>query len=134
MEIFSILKWVIVTFTVLITLYVALCYIRYRLPSSQAETIEGEVFYKFLDTEFNHRAMFEETLLGKSSLRLSDRSRWFVNANDLALAWPESPHDMSEKGYTMSVTLHARPLRFGGYGPAKIVTTRRLDKAPIIGK
>ncbi len=134
MEIFSILKWIVVSITVLITIYVIVYYLRYRLPSSQAETIEGEVFYKFLDNEFNHRAMFEEMLLGKSSLRLTDRSRWFVNANDLSLAWPESPHDMLKKGYTMSVTLHARPLRFGGYGPARIVSANRLNKAPMIGK
>lgn len=137
MEVVSILKWLIVAITLLATTYFIVCYVRFRLPAGNAETIEGEIFYKFADVQpgpQHHRQTFEEMLLGKSSIRLSDRSQWFVSKKDRALAWPESPHAMLEKGYTMKVALSVKPLKFGGYGPAKIISAEKIEKQPMVGK
>ena len=137
MEALSIIKWVIVAITLSATLYFIFCYIRFRLPAGGAETIEGEIFYKFADAQpdpDHYRQTFEETFLGKSSIRLNDRSQWFVSKKDRNQAWPESPHAMLEKGYTMKVSLSAKPLRFGGYGPAKIISIEKIDKPPMVGK
>jgi hypothetical protein len=135
MEILSIVKWIVIAITILAVFYFIANYLKYRLPAGrQDETVEGEVFYKFADTMPSHRETFEQMFLGKSSIRLNDRSQWFVSKQDRAKAWPESPHAMREKGYTVQVKLSAKPLRFGGYGPAKIESVVKLDKQPIIGK
>ena len=137
MEVISIIKWVIVAITSLAAAYFLVCYVRFRLPAGGTETIEGEIFYKFADVQpgpQHHRQTFEEMFLGKSSIRLSDRSQWFVSKKDRAKAWPESPHAMLEKGYTMKVALKVKPLRFGGYGPATIVAAEKIEKQPMVGK
>lgn len=134
MDIISTLKWVFVAITVLGIAYFLINYLRYRLPSGPAETIAGDVFYKFASDDSNAREAFEQSFLGKSSIRFTDRSQWFVSKKDRATAWPESPHEMLQKGYTMHVTLQAKPLRFGGYGPATIVSATKVDKPPMVGK
>ena len=133
MEVISILKWVFIAITIVAFVVFLFYFLRYRLPGGPEETKEGEVFYKFASPQQTSRENFE-FMLGKGSIRFTDRSQWFVSKQDRAKAWPESPHDMLQKGYTMRVTLTAKPLRFGGYGPATVTSVSKEEKQPMVGK
>ena len=120
---------------ILFVLYVGLFLLYYRLPSAkEPKIITGDVFYKFIELEWTHRNFFETFILQNCSVRLADNSLWYVSKADKKQLWPESPHSMSEKGYTIRTTLKVCPLLFGDYGKARIEATERINKIPKTSK
>lgn len=120
---------------ILFVLYVCLFLLYYRLPSgSDTMTITDDVFYKFIELEWTHRMFFETYILQNSFVRLVDNSLWYVSKADKKQLWPESPHNMSEKGYTIRATLKIQSLLFRGYGKARLETVERINKIPKTSK
>lgn len=126
---------VLTSIAILFVLYVCLFLLYYRLPSgSDTMIITDDVFYKFIELEWTHRMFFETYILQNSFVRLVDNSLWYVSKADKKQLWPESPHNMSEKGYTIRATLKIQPLLFGGYGKARLETVERINKIPKTSK
>lgn len=126
---------VLASIAILFVLYVCLFLLYYRLPSgSDVMIITEDVFYKFIELEWTHRMFFEAYVLQNSFVRLVDNSLWYVSKADKKRLWPESPHNMSEKGYTIQTTLKIQPLLFGGYGKARLETVERINKIPKTSK
>ncbi len=106
----------------------------YRIPSQETSIkFKAQLDYKFLEIDLSHRALFEG-LLGNRIVRLEGYPPFFVSEDDRAKLWPENPHVMAAKGYTMSAELEAAPLLFGGLSKAKLVSATVLNEAPSIRK
>jgi hypothetical protein len=112
----------------------SLLVIAYRLPAGSAETIEGEVLFKYLDLEGGLRGLAVENVFGHKRLRLTDGRVFYIDAEDRARVWAENPHDLHARGRTKQVVLEVRPLAIGGYGVAKVREVRVLAKQAEIRK
>lgn len=114
--------------------WVAICLLIYRLPAeSVPKPFEGNVHYKFLELGLNNRAFFE-SLLGNVAVRLVDGTELYVSKSDRELLWPESPWEMEKNHYTYRTKMAARPLRFGGVGPAEVTEVKRVEEEPWLSK
>lgn len=67
-----------------------------------------------------------ESLRGRKIVRIKGYPPLYVSKTDYAKLWPESPHDMMEKGYTIKASLQAKARLFGGIMKAKV----GLDRSP----
>ena len=111
-----------------------LCMLRYRLPTRKARVqFEGEVHYRMIDIDFSLRNVYEQ-YVGNRPVYLLDSPRLYVRLRDKNRLWPESPLLMFDKQYTIKARLSARPLLFGGYGPARIESLEQLAIEPSIKK
>lgn len=128
------LKWLFIGLMMVIALWFFVSLARYRIPA-QAPSIKltAKLDYKFLEIDLSHRALFEG-LLGNRIVRLEGYPPFFVSEDDRAKLWPENPHVMAAKGYTMIAELEAAPLLFGGLSKAKLISATVLNEAPIIRK
>ena len=130
-----IIKWIGILLLSLLTLYVAICLIMYRLPAGKGEIVtEQSVHYKFIEFAGTNRQFFEELIMQNKTLRLQDKSVWFISKDQRDILWSESPHAMSEKGYTIKVKIKAKKLYFGGYGKATVMSFEKINEQPIISK
>jgi hypothetical protein len=109
-------------------------FVRYRLPSGSAITVEGEVLYKFIDFDGGFRGVVFEHLLGNRRAWLTNETTLYVNEEDFQKLWEENPHDMREKKNTKYAVFEVRPLLFGGHGIASLKELRVLQKLPTLRK
>ena len=93
----------------------------------------GEVLYKFGELHMTNRLVFEN-MLGNNIARIEGYPPFFLSKEDYIKLWPENPHHMSEKGYTIVATLQAKTLRFGGVAKAKVISTENINALPKISK
>ncbi len=108
-----------------------------RLPVGRRVTVKGEMRYQMLEPAGSPGSWLRspvESLLGNRGLFLLDGQRFYVSRADFQRCWPESPHEMSNKGYTMEVTLEAHPLLLGGYTPATVTDVRRVPRPAVVSK
>lgn len=110
------------------------CFSIYRIPAEAGpKSVEGNVHYKFLELGLDNRSFFE-SLLGNVPARLIDGTEFYVSKSDKKLLWPESPWEMEEKHYTYRARVTARPLMFGGFGPAQVTAVKRVEEEPWLSK
>jgi hypothetical protein len=110
------------------------CLALYRIPEGvNPMQFEGNVHYKFLELGLENRSFFEG-LLGNGPARLIGAPELFVSESDRKLLWSESPWEMREKHYTFRARLAAKPLMFGGYGLAQVMSIKRVNEEPSISK
>lgn len=129
-----VVKWLCIVVFSAPLLWFATSYAIYRIPNGdQRRSFEGEAHYKFLELNFTNRQLFEE-LIANRIVRLQGHPLLYVSEPDHAKLYPESPQNMSDKGYTLRARMTAVPLLFGGYGLAEVVSVERIDKEPIISK
>jgi len=115
-------------------MWFVLCLAVYRLPAeSVPKSFEGNVHYKLLELGLNNRAVFE-SLLGNVPVRLVDGTELYVSKSDKSLLWPESPWEMEKNHYTYRTKVTARPLTFGGVGPAQVSEVKRVEEEPWLSK
>ncbi len=117
-----------------------------RAPVGDSVELVGEIRYQMRDpgpvpgqlirtpveSLFGKRGLY--LVNGPSGYTMESGPRLYVSEADWLRCWPEDPHDMQEKGYTMEAVLVARPLLVGGYTPARLVSVRRIEKLPVITK
>ncbi len=101
--------------------------------SGQLITTRGIVHYKFLELNLNNRQLYEE-LMGNRVARIIDQSPLYISREDHAKLWPENPHDMLKKGYTLEAEIVSYPLYFGGVGYSKVVSTQIVKENPTLSK
>lgn len=115
--------------------YILLCLAAYRITdNSKPEIFEGKVLYKFIEFNGTNRQLFEEIIMQNRTIRLEDNSIWYVSKPDHLELWPENPHEMNKKGYTIKARLKAQKLYLGGYSKAEVIATEKLNENPIIRK
>lgn len=95
--------------------------------------IEGVVQYRVAELEFSFRHAVE-CLRGNKLVRIEGYPPLYVSKADYAKLWPESPHAMLEKGYTIKAELRAKLLLFGGMSRAEVVSAEIFPERPIISK
>lgn len=105
----------------------------YRITSGSQSEYQGEMHYKFLELNISNRQIFER-LVGNKIARFGEGPSFFVSKKDYAKLWPESPHVMAEKGYTIKAELIAKPLVFGGVSTAKVKSVEVINERPKISK
>ncbi len=134
MRVLRFLKFLGIAIAASVVSWFVICLVLYRLPEGENfKYFEGNVHYKFLELGLDNRSFFE-SLLGNRPARLVGVPELFVSESDKKLLWSESPWDMDEKRYTYRAKLVAHPLKFGGYGPARVLGIRRVNEEPRISK
>jgi len=127
-------KWFVISVVSAWLLWFSVSFAMYRIPAGDIdEAISGEVHYKFIELGLTNREAFEG-VFGNRVVRLVGQPVLFVPAAQIARLWPESPHEMRDKRYTLRAKLQAKRLLFGGYGVAEIASIERLEKEPILSK
>lgn len=127
------LKWISVVSFGALLLWFFLSFFIYRATVGDSREYSGAVHYKFLDLGFSNRQLFEE-VLGNRIVRIEGHPPFFVSVDDHAKLWPENPHEMHKKGYTIGATLGAKPLVLGGLAKANVLSTEVLNEQPSISK
>ncbi|WP_395005092.1 hypothetical protein [Undibacterium sp.] len=118
----SVLIWFLVSFVL------------YRwTANAPVMVVDGVIVYKFLELDLDNRKLFEE-LVGNRVIRLEGHSAFYISDEDHDKLWPESPHEMAKKNYTIKAKLQVRPLFFGGIATVKLQSTSVLNEQPIIRK
>ena len=133
-RVLRIILWCGAAFILAGLLTVSAVFVRYRLPSGPAVTVEGEVLYKFIDFGGGFRGFVFEHLVGNRRAWLTDGVILYVSEEDFQKLWEENPHDMREKKYTKYAVFEVRPLFFGGHGVARLKELRVLQKLPTLRK
>lgn len=109
--------------------------IAFRFPAStEPDFFEGNVLYKFVEITGSYRQLFEELIMQNRTIRLVDDSIWYVSKSDYAKLWPENPHKMSKKNYTIKAKVKVQKLFFGGYSRAEVAEYEILNETPVIKK
>ncbi len=127
------IKWTLLAVGSCLFLWFIISFTLYRLTDKSKEELVGEVHYKFIELNITNRQIFEE-LIGNKIVRLENYGVFYVSPNDRKLLWPENPHEMLKKKYTIKAKIEVSSLKFGGYSVAKVVSTEKLDQQPIISK
>ena len=135
MKLFAkIIKWFFFLLVILITIWFLVNYAMYRITSDDDKVkFEGEMHYKLLELNFTNRQLFEE-LIGNRIIRIEGVPILYGAKPEWSELWPESPHDMIKKEYTIKTEVSVQPLYFGGYGLIEVNKVERLNKKPIIEK
>ncbi len=132
-------KIIILTILILLTLAI-LTFLRYRIPSGKAFTLEREMVFQMIDIGQGDpvRANTLELTLGKRRIFTTTKNgtqEWFyVSKEDFDKCWNSKPADLSNSSETLLLHIATKKLLFGGYAPATIVKIETLDKVPIIRK
>ena len=104
--------------------------IRYQMPDPGPAP--GQLARTPIESVFGNRGLY--LVNGPSGYTMESGPRLYVSEADWARCWPEQPHDMQKKGYTIEAVIAARPLLLGGHTPARLVSVRRIAKLPVITK
>jgi hypothetical protein len=116
-----------------IGIYLIACFVSYRIPTADEPVyIDGYMLYKLTENTGTNRQLFEELVMGNRLIRLTDESIWYVSKRDHKILWPEDPHEMHKKGYTIKTQLKTQKLLFGGYSKAEIYELDIISEAPTI--
>ena len=103
----------------------------YRLPSGPPEVIEGAVSYRAYGAYFDSQRSTVEEWIGNQHVYIGDdwrkARRLYVSASDY------SRLELS-KNTTFVVRAQARPLFFGGYGRATLLSVEERPEAPVFTK
>lgn len=103
------------------------------MRNPKPRNMEGVVHYQVVELTFSFRHALE-SLLGNKLIRIDGYPPQYVSKADYAKLWPESPHTMLEKGYTIKAELTAKPCLLGWLSRAEVVSTEILHEAPKISK
>lgn len=134
MRLLRILRFAAITILAIVLFWLVICFSIYRIPAETGpKSFEGNVHYKLLELGLDNRSFFE-SLLGNVPARLVDGTELYVSKSDKKLLSPESPWEMEEKHYTYRARVTARPLMFGGFGPAQVAALKRVEEEPRISK
>jgi hypothetical protein len=130
----KILEWILVIALVAFATWFLISFCKYRLSiGGAAEETYGVVHYKFLELNFTNRQVFEE-LMGNRIIRIEDYPPFYVSKKDRAKLWPENPHEMRKKGYSIKAKILSTSLTFGGFGYSRVLETEVINEKPIIRK
>ena len=114
-------------------LWYTYCSVVYRVPKSGKTKFTGEVVYKMAEVESSNRQLFE-SFSKRRPIRLQDQPLLFVSEDDYQKLWPKSPHDLKEENVTIHAELEAKPLLFGGYSKATVVSAVEVQSQPKLIK
>jgi len=119
---YKIFKWLVFSICTVILCWLIVCFVKYRLTNNDdIVEINGLVEYRYLELDFTNRQIFEE-LVGNKIVRIVGHPPFYVSEEHRENMWPENPHDMLDKNYTIKVTLTATPLKFGGWSKATVTS------------
>jgi len=129
------LKWVALLTVGIISIYLVVCLVIYRIPAADEPAyFEGHVLYRLNDNTGTNRQLFEELVMGNRLVRLDDESIWYVSERDHKILWPSNLDELRNRGYTIKTELKAQKLLFGGYSIAKIHELDKYKEAPALIK
>ncbi len=114
-------------------------FLRYRMSYSKSIVFESEVKYVMIELgqqDFYRHAF--ESLMGKKKVWIKDGfidiAYIYVDRKNDDTIYPENPFEMKQKNYTMQLQCKIKPLVFGGYSPATIISCQSIKGEPLIRK
>ena len=130
----KIIKWIVLIVLGILTAWFLISLGKYRIGSGgEGKEAQGNVIYQFLELNVDNRYLFE-SVMGKSIVRLDGYPPFFVSKEDWKKLWPENPHDMNIKGYTIKAKIRSKLLFFGGVMNSKVISTEVVNEKPDIRK